>query len=341
MKKIALILVFCSQLGFSQQWHDIALFDIQGYLVTATAELPDKNQGEEWINTKYGVVNLVDGDFTTAWVEGEADEGVGQSIFISIPPECRTISILNGYGKSPSLFLQNNRVKRLKATCHIAINPVGYVSEIAQAFVVQQFPQEFYVDLLDVDSLQTFAFPISSIELAEFKEKVKAMYLEHYTEPIYQIATLLQLEIVSVYKSTKYNDTCISEIFFSDTYVADHRNRKHQNVKSIYTDPSNDGRVLIDTDSEKGIPILEDPESIFQVIEVSSNNHWATIISMPADMGNGRVETEYLILNTHLGKVMNSNIEKTSGVELFGPFFLNEKQSDIILEHSQGEIRLK
>ncbi len=341
MRKLALILVFCSQFTFAQIWLDIALFDTQGYFVTATSELTDKNQGDEWINTKYGVVNLVDGNYTTAWVEGEADEGIGQSIFISIPPECLTINIQNGYGKSPSLFIQNNRVKRLRVTCLVAINPVGYVTEIAQAFVAQPFPQEFFIDLLDVDIIQTFLCPIAPNELSEYKEKVKDMYLEQYTEPIYQIINLLQLEIISVYKGTKYNDTCISEVFFNDTYVADSRSKRFEKVENIYTDEANDGRVLIDTGTEKEVPILEDPESIFQVIDVSSNKHWATIIRMPSDMGNGRVETEYLLVNTQLGKIMNASIEKTSGISLYGPLFLVEQHGEIILEHSQGEIRLR
>lgn len=317
------------------------MLDANGYFITATSELPDTNQGEEWINFKYGAINLTDADLKTAWVEGEPGNGVGQSVYISVPYDCRTINIFNGYTKSKTLFTQNNRVKNIKVTCYIAINPMGYVTEIANIFLLKPYPQNFYFELKDIDSLQTFAFPISPNNLDEFKAQAKKEYLKVYTEPINLITVIFQLEIKSVYKGTKYNDTCISEIFFSDTFIADSRQYKYGKVENVYSDEKNESRVLIDTQNQKGIVVLDDTESVFQVIDVSGNKQWATIIRMPAIIGNGRAETEYLILNTMLGRVMNREIENASGILLLDPLFLVEKKGNSILEHSQGEIILK
>lgn len=342
MKKLLLILLLSSQFATAQEWEKLILFDVKGYFFLATTELENPNQKDDELhNYKYGAVNLFDGDFSTAWVEGVKGDGVGESVFISVPYNCKTINIHNGYGKSESLLRENNRVKRLKLTCYAGINPTGHITEIAYAFKTKLYPKDFYIDLQDVDSIQTFNFPFTPKELIEFKEQVKNQYLENFTEPIYQMAIIVKLEIEEVYKGTKYDDTCISEIFYNDSFVADYRHQQFKKVENIYIDESNEGRVLIDTPNQKGIVIIEDPESVFQVIDISIRKKWATIIRMPANSGEGRVETEYLLVNTHLGKIMNEEIEKTSGNQLYSPLFIVEKKGVVILEHTQGEIRLR
>ncbi|MDX9848244.1 MAG: hypothetical protein RBT74_14775 [Tenuifilaceae bacterium] len=325
----------------AQQWEHINALAIEGYFVCTSSELPDPNQGDEPLNRKYSVANLFDGDFTTSWVEGVDGNGVGQFIYVSIPEDFKTINIVNGYGKSKTLFSQNNRVKRLKATLHVGINPVGALSEIAYLFKLSPLDKEFFIDIYDKDSLQTIDFPDELHELNQLKEAIKKSYFEHFSDPIYQMVTFLKLEIVSVYKGSKYDDTCISEIFFNQSFVADYRSQRHSSIVNIYTHEGNDSQLLIDTPNQNGILLIDDPESVFQIIDISSSKRWATVIKMPSSMNEGRTETEYLIINTHLGKVMNSLIEKTAGTTLYSPLFLNEKKGELILEHSTGEIRLR
>lgn len=325
----------------AQQWEHINALATEGYFVCASSELPNPNQGDEPLNRKYDVANLFDGDFTTSWVEGADGNGIGQFIYISIPEDCKTINIVNGYGKSKTHFSQNNRVKRLKATLHVGINPVGALSEVAYLFKLSPLDKQFFIDLTDNDSLQTIVFPFQLHEFNELKEAVKESYFEQFSDPIYQMATFLKLEIESVYKGSKYDDTCISEIFFNKSFVADYRIQRYSSVLNIYTDRSNDSKILIDTPDQNGILLIDDPESVFQVIDISTSKRWATVIKMPSSMNEGRTETEYLIVNNHLGKVMNSRIEQTVGVKLYSPLFLTEKLGELILEHSQGEIRLR
>lgn len=61
----------------------------------------------------YSVLNLVDNDPSTGWVEGKDDYGIGEWIqFESISEEkISTIEILNGYHKSESLYNSNSRPK--------------------------------------------------------------------------------------------------------------------------------------------------------------------------------------------------------------------------------------
>ncbi len=43
--------------------------------------------------------------------------------------------------------------------------------------------------------------------------------------------------------------------------------------------------------------IYHDPQSVLQLIDVSADNKWAIVISMPAELGEGRVETYYQLIN--------------------------------------------
>lgn len=69
---------------------------------------------DEW-KYYYGAENVLDDDFTTAWVEGVDSggnlEGVGEWISINADSEqwVQGVSIVNGYGKSERVFNGNNR----------------------------------------------------------------------------------------------------------------------------------------------------------------------------------------------------------------------------------------
>lgn len=343
MKRIyvfALLIIF-GKLSSAQGWSELSMYSRNGIFVKATSELTDPNQSDHWVNERYGVFNLIDANSLTAWVEGKPNEGISESVFVSIPKNCQTINIYNGYGKSISLFNQNNRVKKLKLSLQIGINPVGYISEVAHAFLLKTYPESFTIELNDTDSLQSFPFPISSNELLEFIDIAKKEYLNQYTEPIYLVTPIVQFEIIEIFKGLKYNDTCLSEIFFNDSFIPNANRFKYNEIKNVYTQDGDDSKVLIDCNEGKGSIIIEDSESVFQVIDISSNNEWATIIRMPADIGYGRVETEYHIVNTRLGKIMNTNIENSSGINLLGPLFLKEKDGVTILEYTEGEICLR
>lgn len=69
-------------------------------------------QGE---NT-YDAANLVDGNPNTAWSEGVAGDGIGESIMIDFGSVQRLngIELLNGLVKSEKLYKQNNKIKKMK-----------------------------------------------------------------------------------------------------------------------------------------------------------------------------------------------------------------------------------
>jgi hypothetical protein len=64
----------------------------------------------------YDAANLVDGNPNTAWCEGVAGDGIGESIMIDFGSVQRVngIELLNGLVKSNKLYKQNNKIKKMK-----------------------------------------------------------------------------------------------------------------------------------------------------------------------------------------------------------------------------------
>jgi len=66
----------------------------------------------------YGVSNLLDGNASTAWVEGVKGHGTGQGFVVVFerPTPVTALRLLNGYNKSDRTFSRNSRVRTLLAT---------------------------------------------------------------------------------------------------------------------------------------------------------------------------------------------------------------------------------
>ncbi|MEJ6776289.1 MAG: hypothetical protein QNK85_03060 [Crocinitomicaceae bacterium] len=108
------------------------------------------NQG----NSSYGKDQLTDDDPKTAWVEGKADYGIGESF--TVKGFCPN-TIYNGYQSSPSNWKNNSRVKRFK----IYVNNSPYA----------------YLDLTDEMGIQRFDGPYGEYEGSdEFKFEIVDVY---------------------------------------------------------------------------------------------------------------------------------------------------------------------
>jgi len=82
--------------------------------ITASSVLIEKNKDAGF----YKAENLVDHNYSTAWVEGVAGTGIGQNVTFTFyndwqPKEFR---IVNGYAKNEAIYQKNSRPKQLKLT---------------------------------------------------------------------------------------------------------------------------------------------------------------------------------------------------------------------------------
>jgi hypothetical protein len=134
----------------------------------------------------YSVKNLTDNDPHTAWAEGK-EGGTGDTIQIHFSPHIRwatgsylvnKIGIINGLAYDSNYFYSNNRVKKIKLI---------YTEDKPQS--ERTSSQKEYI----------------------LEDKMEMQYIEF---PPSTFMSQVQIIIEEVYKGSKYDDTCISEIQF-------------------------------------------------------------------------------------------------------------------------------
>jgi hypothetical protein len=64
--------------------------------------------------SSYDADRAIDGDMTTAWVEGADGAGIGEALTLRLTPASRvaSVAIAPGYFKNASVWAKNNRLKR-------------------------------------------------------------------------------------------------------------------------------------------------------------------------------------------------------------------------------------
>lgn len=173
-------------------------YDINGYYIANYIQNPyeygvrvnakadsELKEGE----TVYSAKNLFDGNYSTPWVEGASDFGKNQKIKIKLYGTASKYSagnyyavthlyLLNGFRKTEKTYYENNRVKTLK----------------------------LWVNGKDCGTVELKDKPYKAINDFNF-----AYEADLVTTRLGSVETI-EIEILDVYKGTKYNDTCISEI---------------------------------------------------------------------------------------------------------------------------------
>lgn len=130
----------------------------------------------------YKAENLIDNNPNTAWIEGKADDGIGESFLIDFSSGrvitaayyIDEIAFVNGYNKSKDLFLKNNRVKKLE---------ISYQDYISRTEIKE------IITLKDTMEKQIIKLPKQAV------------------------CFQMKFKILDIYKGTKYNDTALSEIY--------------------------------------------------------------------------------------------------------------------------------
>ena len=152
--------------------------------VTASSYLKSNNP-----NFSYVPQNAHDLSYKTAWVEGVKGHGIGEYLtyyFSATSARVTEIIIANGIVVSEKLYRDNSRVKKLKM--YINNKPVAILN------------------LKDVRREQTFSFePIGRFYPVDIDQEELAK-LPDWT---------LKFEILEVYPGDKYEDTAITQIYFS------------------------------------------------------------------------------------------------------------------------------
>lgn len=344
----------------SEEWIEIDLLAYWGRLFNRSSELDMASSHMEF--GKYDIGHIIDKNIKTAWVEGVKGDGIGEYILIATPEETRTINIFSGYGQNISLFNKNNRPSQIRLSYFLGIED-AYEGQYYSYFKAVKFEDEYILNLNDTIALQHFDFPFRDLErLSAFKIKCLEDFKNAgYREDMYappeppRVKWILKIEILDVYKGSKWDDTCISEIFFNDRYIGNSHDYKHTEIHKVYE--SDDYKsIIITTEKDSPVTLLksDSEDTGLSISEISKDNQWVIILNETWNINLPRTETKYQIFNTFFGKDMETELERIIGKEIEGPFFLNYKydmpsyeDDDLYLEFEfangsgSGKIELK
>ncbi len=266
----------------------------------------------------YPESNMFDGDIKTCWVCGSYKNNNPASTYLKIPHNDKVyLNIFTGYGKSRELYYQNARPKKIGLSVYATVHPEGYVSEIADQYKGLKYPREQIVTLVDTFGIQTIELDFSRKELNEFSKKVYRQARSYFEPPILDSCLIVKIDIVELLPGTKHDDICISELFLTGEDCTLNSSTPLTSIKNVYINQT-ENSLLIDDDQNQGIVIYHDSLSVLQLVDVSANNRWAIVISMPAEVGEGRVETFYQLVNIPDRKIVNDEIEECTGNYLSG-----------------------
>ena len=154
--------------------------------------------------------NMTDGEPKTAWAGKTGDE-----LWVFVNYGTSSMTVTNGYNKTPKLFKANNRVKRMAVSIWAAAHFGGDVTEIAKGFRVTRLTPDHVITLKDSGAGQSFALPFDWEEIDKSYVKAPAALFKRGNfgdNELYDLYFTLRAEPLEAYPGSKYDDTCISEL---------------------------------------------------------------------------------------------------------------------------------
>lgn len=281
------ILVFssCSQ-SQDIKWESLFLFDGRPSYY-GSSEIEDLSL-EEWGDIgAYSANWLSDKNVSTAWVEGVSGNGIGEYVLIELEntfPE--KIHINNGYQKTESLYFKNNRPKTLKLSLYIAYHLPGDVTELGRSFQCLHFPDSTIIHLKDEIGTQVFEMPFDIKKVESLKKTGDTDFVKQFEERIdefieheHYYGYILKVEILDIYKGSHYDDTGISDIWFSNEKKVEVRDYKMSAREKIIRVFQKNGNIYFSTTKQDNIYLVSINDVDDERIAVSKDQIWKMKIS--------------------------------------------------------------
>ena len=309
-------------------YYDSHLGEYNRYVNYYSTDIKDFYHPEK--SSRYPSNNLFDRTFNTCWVAGSYKTKSYDTLYVCIPKEIDLdkviLNIFSGYGKSKTLYYQNARPKKIKISIYAAYNPEGYVSEAAVKYFIKKYSVKF-IELKDTFGVQSFPVNLNKQKLIDFQKnnvnEAKSLGDENSDIKIADASFVLKIKILDVYKGTKYNDVCISELFFNNRLVTPSP-LKENKVVNVYI--KNDNVLMADYANEKAVVIYKDTSSAFTMADWNKNGSFAILHYVRNDeVGSGRIEELYSLIDLKNRKVVDRKFKKCTG---YSPMFGILKKED-------------
>jgi len=151
------------------------------------------------LGEKYSPDKIADGKYNTFWAEGKSGSGTGEWILFFQPQLDLHFFIYNGVWASKALYYANNRIKRAEITVYKIRGNKDKTFD------------EPYIFCKKVVTLHDKIWPtIFFIKYTGLNRKAGTNRYNKFKHKF--TYTFVVLKILDVYKGTKYDDTCISEL---------------------------------------------------------------------------------------------------------------------------------
>ena len=187
----------------------------------------------------YSPEQLFDDDPGTCWVEAAPGGGTGEWVLFAVNRPVEGLRLTNGFARSPSLYQNNNRIKRLKLSFVVGFTAPGLVTELDYYLYFLTDLKEAEVELQDTPKPQPVDFSVSYEEYRQLVREALDRFSDSYPMFMREIEkdlglqpdldkeqlkleqdlifeafgmSCLRLEILEVYAGERYDDTCLSEI---------------------------------------------------------------------------------------------------------------------------------
>ncbi len=339
------LFLFFSTVSFSgaQTWENFSFTDAEG-IYCASSEL---NKPADFSLGKYSPHNLLDRDPRTAWVEGENGSGKGTAVCLAMGDTLKKFfTIANGFQKNHTLFLKNNRIKTLKITLYLGFTDDTKATQAGFQSEAVAYPASMTIALRDTGGYQTFPLSFDGYKVSLFRDKMVHKYILSHQNSLRQgkaYGTLrdfyfLKFEIREVIRGSKWDDTCISDLLFTNKKSPSFIPAGEQIMTVLESD--NEGTVYARTVSGKTYNLLSVSNDevrngkVLSVASVSPDKQWAIVDIMEGGAGRGTEESYRLY---YLPLIMPLSSSLIEDYDLGDPLDFEEKDGRLTVVFFNGE----
>ncbi len=301
-------------------------------------------------SSAYPSINLFDGSFKTCWVAGSTKYG-SHELFIKLPQEIPLskliLNIFPGYGKRKDLFYKNARPRTIRISLYAAFHPKAFETEVATLYLISKASRDYFIELTDIPTLQSFPFRLNQEALLTLSKRLQkkcagfsGKTLESGKNITFVPGFILRLKVEDVYPGTKYDDICISEIFFNNRFVTAYPD-KYRTVENVYI--RDDHTLVADYSDKRGVVILSDDSAVYTLADWPKYTNWILLHYTLASESSetSRQEEYYSLIDLKAGKVVNSEFERCTS--LFPDYGIMERKEDsrVFIELEPFSVELK
>jgi hypothetical protein len=290
------------------------------------------------LRSRYGVDKAVDEDPATAWVEGVAGPGEGESYWLGVTHYPEALGFINGYAKNQSLFDKNYRIRRLEVQIYAAVNVSGFAGQWEEFYDALAISEVQLIDLADSPDPQRILLPfdrrtmLSRMEQFRRSEAIRMwdfpqageMGLSGDEQVGRQFRYILRLTIESTYPGSTWEDTCIAELW--PDYGA---------VTEI--DLKDDDQYLHIVDAVgQDISVYYDFGYVLTLVDQSEGRRWALLIKEGAYPHSSDASSTFAIVHVPTGRDRAAEILGPESASIL-PYGFSSRDGRVFVEWEHTE----